>query len=178
MAPGKHHKSNDPCHRPGAALASGVEAFVHGPRILLMLAGATALAVLPAAGGGPPGNPPKRTAAQPAVPPDGETLYRSYCASCHGLDGKGGGPAAEALRMRPTDLTTISARHGGQFPARRLQRMLGGEDGIAAHGGRQMPAWGPAFSSLCAVEGKPGDLAARLLRYLQSIQQQGGASAP
>jgi hypothetical protein len=56
--------------------------------------------------------------------------------------------------------------------------MLGGEDGIAAHGGRQVPVWGPTFSSLCATEENPGALASRLLRYLRSIQKPGAASSP
>lgn len=177
MEPGKHHIQIDPCHRCVRVLASGVEATVPGPLLPLTLIVAAVCAALPSAAG-PPKNPPRKTASQPAVPPDGERLYRAYCASCHGLDGKGGGPAADALRIRPTDLTALAARNGGRFPSQRIENMLGGEDAIAAHGGRQMPVWGPAFSSLCATEDKPGALASRLLRYLQSIQKPGAASAP
>lgn len=144
------------------------------PLTLIVAAGCAALS----SAAGPPRNPPRKTASQPAVPPDGEKLYRSYCASCHGLDGRGGGPVADALRMRPTDLTALAARNGGRFPSQRIAKMLGGDDAIAAHGGRQMPVWGPAFSSLCAAEEDPGALASRLLRYLQSIQKPSAASAP
>jgi putative copper export protein/mono/diheme cytochrome c family protein len=35
----------------------------------------------------------------------GEGLYGPYCASCHGPDGQGNGPAAAALRVKPADLT-------------------------------------------------------------------------
>lgn len=43
------------------------------------------------------------------VPPDaplGRRVFVQRCAVCHGLDGRGGGPAAPSLRPRPRDLTT------------------------------------------------------------------------
>jgi mono/diheme cytochrome c family protein len=72
----------------------------------------------------------------------GDELYRTYCASCHGLDGKGGGPAAEALKRQPPDLTTISKRNGGKFPEFRVGNIIDGYETIAAHGTREMPVWG------------------------------------
>lgn len=35
----------------------------------------------------------------------GETLFRTHCTVCHGLDGRGDGPAAAGLNPRPADLT-------------------------------------------------------------------------
>ncbi len=35
----------------------------------------------------------------------GKTLYEQQCASCHGADGKGSGPAAASLPTKPTDFT-------------------------------------------------------------------------
>jgi len=32
-------------------------------------------------------------------PPSGPEMYTSYYAACHGVDGKGNGPAAEALKV-------------------------------------------------------------------------------
>ena len=55
----------------------------------IVLAGALALAVI-----GPPTN------AQPAgaaAAPRGKEIYESRCAECHGLAGKGDGPAAHLM---------------------------------------------------------------------------------
>ena len=50
----------------------------------------------------------------------GAYAYRTYCASCHGADGKGEGPLTENLRFRPADLTLIAKRNGGSFPVDRV----------------------------------------------------------
>ena len=39
------------------------------------------------------------------APAPGEVLYRANCSACHGRAGDGKGPAAVALRPRPTDFT-------------------------------------------------------------------------
>ena len=67
---------------------------------------------------------PGRRRAQPTPPPViesmyGPDLYRHYCATCHGRDGKGNGPAAAALKVPPPDLTVLARRQKGVFPARR-----------------------------------------------------------
>ena len=36
---------------------------------------------------------------------DGKTIYKVRCADCHGISGKGDGPAAGLLRVRPRDFT-------------------------------------------------------------------------
>jgi len=40
-----------------------------------------------------------------APPTDVKTLYDNSCASCHGTDGRGHGPAADALNPKPRDFT-------------------------------------------------------------------------
>lgn len=83
---------------------------------------------------------------QPLIPSvKGPALFRAYCASCHGADGKGGGPVVPALRSKPPDLTTIARRNGGVFPASRIQNIIAGDQVITAHGSREMPIWGPIF---------------------------------
>jgi len=38
-----------------------------------------------------------------ASPPEGQSLFASNCATCHGETGDGNGPAAEALILKPRD---------------------------------------------------------------------------
>ncbi len=79
----------------------------------------------------------------------GPELYKAYCATCHGKDGKGGGPMAASLRIMPADLTGISARNGGTFPFLVVQKIISGEQQRpATHGTREMPVWGPIFSEV------------------------------
>lgn len=71
----------------------------------------------------------------------GRQLFTQYCASCHGVDGKGGGPVAASLKAAMPDLTTIERREG-KFPQQRIQSIINGETNFAAHGSREMPVWG------------------------------------
>ncbi|HEY5504592.1 MAG TPA: cytochrome c, partial [Sedimentisphaerales bacterium] len=43
----------------------------------------------------------------------GRSEYQSSCAVCHGIDGKGNGPAAEELKRRPIDLTVLAKKNNG-----------------------------------------------------------------
>jgi mono/diheme cytochrome c family protein len=87
--------------------------------------------------------PIKQTAAS-----DAQKMFDSYCAVCHGKDGKGTGPASKALAKVPADLTKLSARNGGKFPDVHVRRYIEGLDEVAAHGSRDMPMWGELFRSL------------------------------
>ena len=79
-------------------------------------------------------------------PLEGAEIFRHYCASCHGVDGRGHGPASVALKHGAPDLTRISQRNGGKFPFQRVKEIIEGKDsGPLAHGSREMPVWGPIF---------------------------------
>jgi mono/diheme cytochrome c family protein len=78
----------------------------------------------------------------------GKQMYAEYCAACHGTDGKGNGPAVPALKVAPPDLTTLTKRHDGKYPADYVATLLrSGKEG-SAHGSADMPTWGPLFRSL------------------------------
>lgn len=108
---------------------------------------------------------------QAALVSSGQTLYKFYCASCHGADGKGGGPAAQALVMRPSNLRRLSIQNGGKFPVYRVVKMLGGTEEIVAHGGKQMPVWGPAFREKAPKDQEMADRVRNLVAFLESIQE-------
>jgi len=106
----------------------------------------------------------------------GRALYVQHCASCHGVSGKGDGPAGESLKKRPVDLTQIAKRAGGSFDEARTMRTIDGRRAVAAHGPRDMPVWGAVFSK--ELTSKPRTeyttlLHARALTdYLRSIQEE------
>ena len=105
---------------------------------------------------------------------EGPELFRAYCASCHGLDGRGNGPAAEALKTRPADLTALTRSSHGQFPVAKVRDTITGDSVVAAHGSREMPIWGPVFHQIEADVDRGHVRVENLLKYLESIQ---GANA-
>jgi hypothetical protein len=102
---------------------------------------------------------------------EGRDLFRAYCASCHGADGKGGGPVAPALKNDLPDLTTIAKRNGGIFPAERVRRIIAGEDAIIAHGSREMPVWGPIFHQIELDRDFGNVRLHNVTNHIESIQQ-------
>jgi mono/diheme cytochrome c family protein len=77
----------------------------------------------------------------------GRSEYMNSCALCHGKDGKGTGAINDLLKQRPADLTTLAKRNNGVFPVDRVYAVIDGRATIAAHGERDMPAWGARYSS-------------------------------
>jgi mono/diheme cytochrome c family protein len=102
----------------------------------------------------------------------GEDLFRFYCATCHGRDGKGNGPVASALRSQPPDLTRLVRQHGGQFPQQRVEACIAydGTGRMASHGSSEMPVWGPIFRGLESSDVLTEVRVANLVRYIESIQ--------
>ncbi len=90
----------------------------------------------------------KKEPIKPVAASDAKAMFSAYCASCHGMEGKGNGPAAAAMSKTPADLTRIAARNGGTFPDVKVKRYIEGLDEVSAHGSRDMPVWGPLFREL------------------------------
>lgn len=107
----------------------------------------------------------------------GRASYMDLCAGCHGPAGRGGGPSAEGLDERPSDLTRIAARNGGAFPQVEVMSKIHGYAKGEPHGGA-MPAFWPLLEGRTVLV-KTGDgiltptpepLVA-LTSYLASIQR-------
>lgn len=99
----------------------------------------------------------------------GAQIYAEHCAACHGADAKGG------VAFGAPDLTTLTMRHNGKFPARYVMSTI---DGYAqgSHRG-PMPEFGAYLESEMEVwvdekgvqTPTPGALV-RLAEYLESVQ--------
>lgn len=118
-----------------------------------------------------PGTVIKHVPVRPTSPVSGKEMYTAYCAVCHGTDGKGGGPAAGALKVPATDLSTLSKNNGGKFPAMKVDASIRGEANLPAHGSKDMPVWGQLFWNMSSGhEGEVQQRAANLTEYIESLQ--------
>jgi mono/diheme cytochrome c family protein len=101
----------------------------------------------------------------------GREMFKSYCAVCYGLDGKGNGPAASALKTPPIDLTTLAQKDGGKYPAPHVAAIIRGQATTPSHGSQDMPVWGPLFSSISqGHEGQVQQRITNLVSYIESVQ--------
>ena len=118
----------------------------------------------------------------------GADEYRISCMSCHGVGGRGDGPLAQFLTVKPTDLTSLSKNNGGQYPNLKagqypflsVYQVIDGRADVAVHGERAMPIWGARY-----LADQPGGVSSyggehekavrgrilELVYYIQSIQQ-------
>jgi mono/diheme cytochrome c family protein len=102
----------------------------------------------------------------------GKEMFESYCAVCHGTDGKGGGPAASALKVAPTNLSSLSKNNGGKYPSLKVSAAIRGDADVTAHGTKEMPVWGSLFRDLS--QGHEGEVQQRvnnLTKYIESLQE-------
>ena len=120
----------------------------------------------------------------------GSDEYRVSCLSCHGVGGRGDGPLAKFLTVKPTDLTALARNNGGQypnlkagtFPFLRVYQVIDGRADVEAHGERAMPVWGNRYlmdHPMAAEVGPYAGIYEKIVRgrilelvyYIQSIQQ-------
>lgn len=117
--------------------------------------------------------------AAPAIAQDiaeGQSLFQTYCATCHGLDAGGNGPMGPALLLRPTDLTQLQSENQGAFPLLRVIRRIDGRDPLVGHGS-PMPVFGTFFEgqdvALKTEAGQPvltSQPVADIVAWLRSVQ--------
>jgi len=114
----------------------------------------------------------KHAPAAMTSPASGKEMFQSYCASCHGKDAKGNGPAAGALKQLPADLTGLAKRNRGKYPSDKVTSILRGQSSLMAHGDQEMPVWGPVFWRMSqGHETQVQQRIANLNRYLESLQE-------
>jgi cytochrome c553 len=101
----------------------------------------------------------------------GPDLYRLYCATCHGKDAKGNGPAAAALKVPPPDLTLLARGRKGTFPSLEVEAIVRGGAAVAAHGSGEMPVWGPIFHALDPSDARVKARIGALVSHIASVQQ-------
>ncbi|SRR5579883_1225936 len=104
-------------------------------------------------------------------PSSGAEMYKTYCAVCHGLDGRGHGPAAPALTAEIPDLTQLAKQNHGEFPVFRVAAAIQGDSVITAHGTKDMPIWGDVFRELKRDEAVVKLRVHNLTQYIASLQE-------
>ena len=76
------------------------------------------------------------------------------------------------MKRKPSNLTEIAKRNGGEFPTDLVFRTVDGRQPVRGHGGPDMPAWGDMF--LKSREGGDAnsvrDTIGSLVEYLHSLQ--------
>ena len=73
---------------------------------------------------------------------EGKKLYLTYCSSCHGDNGKGDGPAAQSLPVKPANHTSGAVMN--QLTDKFLMEIIS-KGGSAVGKSPMMPAWGGQF---------------------------------
>jgi mono/diheme cytochrome c family protein len=56
----------------------------------------------------------------------GNEMYKTWCATCHGVIGRGDGPTASELKTHPADLTRLAKKNGGKFPTEKVRTYIDG----------------------------------------------------
>ncbi len=69
----------------------------------------------------------------------GRDIYTSICWACHGLDGKGDGPAAASLKVKPRDFTAASFSVTGR--EEEVYRTISEGAAKSFHGSESMLSW-------------------------------------
>jgi hypothetical protein len=79
------------------------------------------------------------------------------------------------FKLQPPDLTQLSRRNGGTFPAERTRQIIDGRQQVLPHGTRKMPVWGREFEQMAERTAPPHAASQasiqRLVDHLQSIQK-------
>ena len=100
----------------------------------------------------------------------GHAAFVTSCASCHGEDGRGGGPVAEFLTIPVPDLTLLAIEYDGHFPEELVFNTIDGRRNVPAHGSREMPVWGHIWADENASEEDIWQRTGELLEHIRRMQ--------
>lgn len=115
----------------------------------------------------------KQVPVQRTSPTSGKQMFTQYCGSCHGVEGRGDGPAAPALKEKPVDLTLLAKGNGGKFPEDHIVSVLRFGSEMPVHGSKDMPVWGPVLRSLNhGSEVEEQQRISNITRYMKTLQAQ------
>jgi mono/diheme cytochrome c family protein len=102
---------------------------------------------------------------------DGKAMYASYCATCHGIDGKGNGLRSSSLKRTPSDLTLLSRKNGGAYPSARVVAVIGHGTSVSGHDKTGMPVWAPTLDTMDQNNKLETPLRiSNLSKYLETLQ--------
>jgi mono/diheme cytochrome c family protein len=109
----------------------------------------------------------------------GRRDFRTYCAACHGVSGRGDGTIAEFLTINAADLTRLKKLNAGLFPRERIREVIDGRTEVKVHGPRDMPVWGDWFSDEAVapkVDSDTREIIVRdriesLVNYIETLQE-------
>jgi len=83
----------------------------------------------------------------------GRAEYEIACQSCHGDKGKGDGPLAQYLTIKPSDLSQLTKINHGTYPFLQVFQVIDGRSVVKAHGTGPMPIWGDRYTVASGVGG-------------------------
>lgn len=95
----------------------------------------------------------------------GKKLYLTYCTGCHGVSGKGDGPAAKTLPVKPADHT--DTKKMSQYSDEHLFTVIS-KGGASVGKSAQMPGWGAVLKESQIHE---------IIAHIRSLSESGKETA-
>ena len=102
--------------------------------------------------------------AERVEPPDGDVVYQAYCSSCHGIAGRGNGPAAALLGKPVANLTLIAARDGSFDRPHVMSHIRGG------YATDPMPEWHRIIRDTYRSDGREQLVVRNVTLYVEMMQ--------
>ena len=102
----------------------------------------------------------------------GEEMYATYCAVCHGRDGRGGRATASKFGSAASDLTKLASKNQGRFPYAVVKDAIRGDYHRAVYRNGEMPPWEFLFRYVGSGSKLEVDIRInRLTEYIRTLQE-------